>query len=154
MNDAQIEITWTCLTNASFILSTLFLSRAFAALCDKLISFILGSCVGIWAASNDTVSAIVRPFNDTMQTMPLFVILIPFVMLFKIGDFTALLAIIAYAIVPAIRYSEHGLRGISDNIIEAANMMGATRGQMLWQVKIPLAMPVTVFLYGLLFIYE
>ena len=107
-----------------------------------VISFILGSCVGIWAASNDTVSAIVRPFNDTMQTMPLFVILIPFVMLFKIGDFTALLAIIAYAIVPAIRYSEHGLRGVSANIIEAANMMGATRSQMLWQVKIPLAMPV------------
>ena len=74
--------------------------------------------------------------------MPLFVILIPFVMVFKIGEFTALLAIIAYAIVPAIRYSEHGLRHLPEDVIEAARMMGSSERQLLWQVKIPLAMPV------------
>ncbi len=107
-----------------------------------LISFVLGTAIGIWAAHNDMVSAIIRPFNDTLQTMPLFVLLIPFVMVFKIGEFTALLAIIAYAIVPAIRYSEHGLRSLPATVIEAATMIGATRRQMLWQVKIPLALPV------------
>ena len=56
--------------------------------------------------------------------MPLFVILIPFVMIFKIGEFTALLAIIAYAIVPAIRYTEHGLRNLPSGEIETAKMMG------------------------------
>jgi glycine betaine/proline transport system permease protein len=74
--------------------------------------------------------------------MPLFVILIPFVMLFKIGDFTALLAIIAYAIVPAIRYAEHGLRNLPEDVIEAVNMMGGTKRQILFQVKIPLALPI------------
>lgn len=107
-----------------------------------LISFVLGTAIGIWAAHNDRFSAIIRPFNDTLQTMPLFVLLIPFVMVFKIGEFTALLAIIAYAIVPAIRYSEHGLRSLPATVIEAATMIGATRRQMLWQVKIPLALPV------------
>jgi glycine betaine/proline transport system permease protein len=107
-----------------------------------LISFVLGTAIGIWAAQNDRFSAIIRPFNDTLQTMPLFVLLIPFVMVFKIGEFTALLAIIAYAIVPAIRYSEHGLRSLPATVIEAATMIGATRRQMLWQVKIPLALPV------------
>ena len=107
-----------------------------------LISFALGATIGIWAAHNKTVSAIVRPINDTLQTMPLFVILIPFVMVFKIGEFTALLAIIAYAIVPAIRYTEHGLRNLPENVVEAAEMIGATKLQMLWQVKIPLALPV------------
>ncbi|MDM7931497.1 ABC transporter permease subunit [Tabrizicola sp.] len=107
-----------------------------------VIAFTLGTAIGIWAAQNDRVSAIVRPINDTLQTMPLFVILIPFVMVFKIGDFTALLAIIAYAIVPAIRYGEHGLRGLPETVIEAARMIGATPRQMLWQVKIPLALPV------------
>lgn len=106
------------------------------------ISFVLGSTIGIWAAGNNFVSAIIRPINDTLQTMPLFVILIPFVMLFKIGDFTALLAIIAYAIVPAIRYSEHGLRNLPETVLEAAKMMGATKRQLLWQVQIPLALPV------------
>ncbi|WP_299846040.1 proline/glycine betaine ABC transporter permease [uncultured Roseovarius sp.] len=107
-----------------------------------LISFLAGTAIGIWAAHNDTVSAIVRPFNDTLQTMPLFVLLIPFVMVFKIGEFTALLAIIAYAIVPAIRYAEHGLRSLPATVIEAATMIGATNRQMLWQVKVPLALPV------------
>ena len=107
-----------------------------------LISFVLGTAIGIWAAHNDRFSAIIRPFNDTLQTMPLFVLLIPFVMVFKIGEFTALLAIIAYAIVPAIRYSEHGLRSLPAPVIEAATMIGSTRRQMLWQVKIPLALPV------------
>lgn len=107
-----------------------------------ILSFIFGSGLGIWAAHNSTVSAILRPINDTLQTMPLFVILIPFVMIFKIGEFTALLAIIAYAIVPAIRYTEHGLRNLPEGVIEAAEMMGCSKQQLLWTVKIPLAMPV------------
>jgi glycine betaine/proline transport system permease protein len=107
-----------------------------------IISFLFGTTIGIWAAQSDRVSAFVRPINDTMQTMPLFVILIPFVMIFKIGEFTGLLAIIAYAFVPAMRYAEHGLRNLPDTVIEAANMMGSTKSQMLWQVKVPLALPV------------
>ncbi len=107
-----------------------------------VISFLFGTFVGVWAAHNDRISAFVRPINDTLQTMPLFVILIPFVMIFKIGEFTALLAIIAYAFVPAIRYAEHGLRSLPKNVLEAATMVGCTGSQLLWQVKIPLALPV------------
>jgi len=106
-----------------------------------LIAFSLGSAIGVWASENNTVSRIVRPVIDTLQTMPLFVILIPFVMVFKIGEFTALLAIIVYAIVPAIRYTEHGLRNLSKDVIEAATAIGTTRRQLLWQVKLPLAVP-------------
>ena len=104
--------------------------------------FTFGTALGIWAAHNSIVSAFIRPINDTLQTIPLFVILIPFVMLFKIGDFTALLAIIIYAIVPSIRYAEHGIRNLPSEVIEASKMMGATKIQLLFLVKIPLALPV------------
>ncbi len=107
-----------------------------------VLSFLIGSTIGIWAAHNDHVSAFVRPINDTLQTMPLFVLLIPVVMIFKIGEFTALLSIIAYAFVPAIRYAEHGLRNLPKEVIEAATAMGCTRRQLLFQVKLPLALPV------------
>ena len=107
-----------------------------------VISFLFGTAVGIWAAHSNRVSAFVRPINDTLQTMPLFVILIPIVMIFKIGEFTALIAIVAYAFVPAIRYAEHGLRNLPEHVLEAANAMGCTPGQLLWQVKLPLALPV------------
>ena len=90
---------------------------------------------------NDRVSALLRPINDTLQTMPLFVFLIPVVMVFLVGDFSALLAIIMYAIVPAIRYTEHGIRHVDPVAIEAARMMGCTERQILWKVKLPLAIP-------------
>lgn len=105
------------------------------------LSFALGSTLGILASEFEPVSRFLRPINDTLQTMPLFVLLIPFVMIFKIGEFTALLAVMAYAIVPAIRYSEHGLRNVPNEVIEAAECMGCTRWQLLWRVKIPLAIP-------------
>ena len=107
-----------------------------------LLAFGIGALVGILASEFDSLSAVLRPINDTLQTMPLFVILIPFVMIFKIGEFTALLAIMAYAIVPAIRYTEHGLRNVPAEVIEAATCFGCTRLQLLWRVKLPLAMPV------------
>lgn len=119
------------------------------------ISFTIGGFIGIWAAHNDTVSRIVRPINDTLQTMPPFVLLIPVLMLFKVGEFTAMLAIISYAIVPAIRYVEHGLRSVPENIVEAATQVGCTSGQLLLQVKLPIALPVIMLglnqtiMYGL-----
>jgi len=106
-----------------------------------LVSFVFGSMLGIWAAHDSRVSAVLRPINDTLQTMPLFVLLIPIVMIFKIGEFTALLAICAYAIVPAMRYAEHGLRNLPAEVIEAATAMGCTPRQLLLQVKLPLALP-------------
>lgn len=106
-----------------------------------LISFLLGTAIGAWAAVNDRVSAIVAPICDTLQTMPIFVFLIPAVMVFLVGEFTALIAVVMYAIVPSIRYSEHGLRNVPAEILEASRMMGASPWQVLWQVRFPVALP-------------
>lgn len=105
------------------------------------VAFALGTLLGIWASTNDRVSAVLSAINDVLQTMPQFVYLIPIIMLFKIGDFSALLAIISYAIVPAIRYTELGLRSVPPQTVEAARMMGSTPRQILFQVKLPLALP-------------
>ncbi len=120
-----------------------------------LICVVLGGTIGAFAAQNDRVSNLIRPVNDTLQTMPLFVLLIPAVMLFKLGDFTAVIAVVLYAIVPMIRYTEHGLRSVPADVVEAAQSMGATAMQMLFQVKLPQALPVIMLglnqtvLYGI-----
>ncbi len=106
-----------------------------------LVCLVMGGSLGIWASESDLVSKVLRPVNDTLQTMPMFVFLIPVIMFFKIGEFPAVLAIIAYAIVPTIRYTEHGLRQVRPDIVEASRMMGATRLQILTRVKLPLALP-------------
>jgi glycine betaine/proline transport system permease protein len=101
----------------------------------------IGVALGIWSALDDRVSAFLRPINDTLQTMPQFVFLIPAVMFFKVGEFPALLAMVSYAVVPSIRYTEHGIRQVRNDLIEAARAMGCTRPQILWRVQLPLAMP-------------
>ena len=106
-----------------------------------ILSFLIGASIGVWAASSDRVSALVRPLADTFQTIPAFVYLIPVLMFFQVGEFTALLAIIAFAFVPAIRYTESGLRQVSPQLIEVALEQGCTPSQIFWQVKVPLAIP-------------
>ncbi len=113
----------------------------YMCLASVIVCLLFGGALGIWASQNQNVSKFLRPINDTLQTMPLFVILIPFLMFFQIGEFTAFLAIIAYAIVPTIRYTEHGLRNVPLDTVEAAQSMGCTKRQILWEVKMPLAIP-------------
>jgi glycine betaine/proline transport system permease protein len=109
------------------------LSVVFAAL--------IGVPIGIWAASHERLHRVVQVIIDTLQTLPSFVYLIPVVMLFRVGDFSAMIAIVAYAVAPAIRYTDHGIRQVPAHLIEAARAMGCTRRQILWRVQIPLALP-------------
>ncbi len=117
-------------------LISIYLCSVAVAIC-----LILGGLIGMWASTSDRVSAIVRPINDTLQTLPQFVLLIPAVMFFRIGEFTALMAIVAYAIVPMIRYTEQGLRNVSPTAVEAGITSGCTPSQIFWQIKLKLALP-------------
>jgi glycine betaine/proline transport system permease protein len=121
-----------------------FMQSAYLCALAVLLCVIIGGALGLWAAHNDRVSATLQPINDALQTMPQFVFLIPALMFFKVGDFTALIAVMLYAIVPPIRYVEHGIRHVAPEVIEAARQMGATPGQLLWHVKLPLALPVVM----------
>ncbi len=102
-------------------------------------SIIVGGGLGIAAAEFAPVSRAIRPLNDFLQTIPPFVILIPLIMFFQVGDFSSYLAIVAYAIVPMIRYTELGLRGVPATQIEAGEFAGCTRLQLLAFVKLPAA---------------
>lgn len=115
-------------------------------LCVLAVSLCLaiGGAIGVWAAGSDRVSAVVTPICDALQTMPQFVFLIPALMFFKVGEFTALIAIMLYAIVPPIRYVEHGLRHVRADVVEAVEQMGATPRQTLLWAKLPLALPVVM----------
>jgi glycine betaine/proline transport system permease protein len=109
-----------------------------------LLCLLVGGALGTWAAHSDRVSRILKPVCDALQTMPQFVFLIPALMFFKVGEFTALIAIMLYAIVPPIRYVEHGLRHVRADVVEAVEQMGATPIQTLLQAKLPLALPVVM----------
>ncbi|WP_165491680.1 ABC transporter permease [Egibacter rhizosphaerae] len=97
--------------------------------------------VGIWAARRATVSTIVRPILDFMQTLPPFVYLIPAVFLLRVGTPPGLLATLIFAIPPGVRLAELGIRQVDKEVVEAAEAFGASKRQILWRVQVPLAMP-------------
>ena len=106
-----------------------------------VIACLIGIPIGILAARNERVHRVVSVVIDTLQTLPSFVYLMPVVMLFRVGDFAAMLAVIAYAVTPIIRYTDHGIRHVSADLIEASQQVGCTRGQILRKVQLPLALP-------------
>ena len=106
-----------------------------------ILAMLIGVPVGILAAGRDWLWSAVRIVIDTLQTLPSFVYLMPAVMLFRVGDFTAMIAVVAYAIVPAIRYTALGLQGVDPHLVEAGRAMGATRPQLLWRIRLKLALP-------------
>lgn len=106
-----------------------------------LIACLVGIPIGIACAWSDRLNVVVTVVIDTLQTLPTFVYLIPVIMLFGVGEFSAIVAVVLYAIVPAIRYTAHGIRMIRADLIEAPVMMGCGPWQIIARVQIPLALP-------------
>ncbi|QUS57738.1 ABC transporter permease [Pseudovibrio brasiliensis] len=106
-----------------------------------LLAAAIGMPLGVWAGQSERANRVLGTLVDTLQTLPSFVYLIPVVMLFRVGEFSAMVAIVLYAMAPALRYAAHGIREINPQVIEAGKVSGCTRWQLLWRIKLPLAVP-------------
>lgn len=106
-----------------------------------IICMAVGVPIGIWAARRPRAARVVMTVCDTLQTFPSFIYLIPVIMLFRVGDLASLIAILGYAVVPAIRFTYLGILLIPATVVEAARAAGATRRQLLWKVELPMALP-------------
>jgi glycine betaine/proline transport system permease protein len=111
------------------------------ALSGTVVSLLFGIPLGIIASQNDMVERILRPILDFMQTLPSFVYLIPAVMFFGMGKVAALVATMIFAMPPAVRLTNLGIREVSREMVEAARAFGSSRWQTLVDVQIPLALP-------------
>ena len=100
-----------------------------------------GIPIGILMATSRWVRSAISPILDLMQTMPSFVYLIPVIFFFGLGNVSAIFAIFIYAVPPIIRLTNLGIRLVDASIVEAADAFGATGRQILWGVRMPLAMP-------------
>ncbi|WP_131105765.1 ABC transporter permease [Ornithinimicrobium sufpigmenti] len=106
-----------------------------------LFAVLIAIPIGVLAARNDTVSAVVRPILDFMQTMPGFVYLIPAVTFFSIGLVPGIFATIIFALPPGVRLTELGIRQVDQETVEAGYAFGASPGQILRGIQLPLATP-------------
>ena len=129
----------------SFIAMTGFFESTMRSLALVLVATIIavgiGLPAGILAARNDAISALFRPVLDFMQTMPSFVYLLVVVLMFSIGPAPGVAASVVFAMPPAVRLTELGIRQVDAEVVEAANAFGASPSEVLRGVQLPLALP-------------
>ena len=102
---------------------------------------VVGVALGVLASQSRAFESVLRPVLDTMQTMPIFVYLIPVIMLWGVGPLVGIIATSVYALPPVIRMTTLGIKEVPEQVIETAQSHGSTGLQTMLQVKIPLAFP-------------
>jgi choline ABC transporter permease protein len=105
------------------------------------LSMLIGVPIGILAARHPWLFTLLRPFLDTMQTIPTFVYLIPTLMLFGLGLVPGLLSTVIFAVPAPIRLTYLGIVSVPPELIEAGHAFGATPWQILKKIEIPHALP-------------
>jgi osmoprotectant transport system permease protein len=98
--------------------------------------------LGIAASRRPRLSALALGFAGILQTIPSIALLAFMLPVFGIGAQTAVAALFLYGLLPILRNSVAGLRGVDRRVIEVAVGLGMTPGQLLRWVELPLAVPV------------
>lgn len=108
---------------------------------SSILALAIGIPIGIAMARNDKIEMMIRPVLDLMQTMPPFVYLIPAAIFFGLGKVPGAIATLIFAMPPAVRLTNLGIRQVSLENVEAGLAFGCTDRQLLFKVQLPLAMP-------------
>jgi osmoprotectant transport system permease protein len=109
------------------------------------IAVLIAVPLGMVIVQRPTLRNIALGIASVFQTIPslaLFGFLIPIPFIGGIGTRTAIVALVLYALLPILRNTYVGLTGIDPAVLQAAEAMGMTNTQILWRVRLPLALPV------------
>jgi glycine betaine/proline transport system permease protein len=104
-----------------------------------IIALGLGMPLGFWIGLRPGLMGAANLVLDTAQTIPTFIYLLPAVMLFRIGDVSAVIAIASYAFAAAVRYAAEGIAKVPHELTEAASMSGCSAWQTFIWVQVPSA---------------
>src|ERR1700693_365326 len=108
------------------------------------VAMLIGVPLGILLTRREGLRRWLLGFASVMQTIPslaLFGFLIPIPFIGGIGKRTVIIALVLYALLPILRNTFVGIMSVDAAVCESAVAMGMTSGQMLRQVRLPLAAP-------------
>ena len=137
------EISDLVVTRWDFFLG-LLLEHLQIALISIVIAMILGLAIGVFISEFRKSSRPVMGLVNFIYTIPSISLLGFLIPLSGIGDTTAIIALTVYALLPMVRNTYTGLTNVSPLLIEAATGMGSTKFQVLYKIKLPLAMPIII----------
>jgi osmoprotectant transport system permease protein len=107
----------------------------------------IGVPLGIFASRRPRIAAPLVGFANVVQTIPslaMFGFLLPVPFVGGLGGRAAVFVLILYGLLPILRTTITGLRGVDPSIVEAATALGMTPRELLWRIEIPLALPSVV----------
>ncbi|MEH7086489.1 osmoprotectant update ABC transporter permease/substrate-binding subunit OpuFB [Neobacillus drentensis] len=119
-------------------------------------SLIIAIPLGIYLTRKQRLAEYIIGITGVLQTIPSLALLGLLIPLFGIGTVPAVIALIAYALLPLLRNTYTGIKEVEPSLLEAASAMGMNRSKRLLKVELPLAMPVimagirtaTIFIIG------
>src|SRR5881394_3397885 len=112
-----------------------------------LIAMAIALPLGMLIVERPALRALSMGIANIFQTIPslaLFGLLIPIPFIGGIGMRTAIVALILYSLLPIVRSTFTGIRGVDPAVREAGVALGLTPRQLLFDVELPLAMPTIV----------
>lgn len=135
MNAFPIEVARLTLEHLAIVIAAVAIASA------------AGIPLGVWCARNRRAGAVALRVTDAIQTIPslaLFGFLIPVPFIGGIGMRTAVVALVLYSLLPIVRNTVVGIRGVDPFVRESAIALGMTPHQLLTSVELPLATPMIV----------
>ncbi len=125
-------------------LATLTAQHILLVAASTAVAVAVGVPLGIFASKRARLAAPLVAVANIVQTIPslaMFGFLLPVPLIGGVGARAAIAVLILYALLPIVRTTITGLRGIDPVIREAGQAMGMTPGELLRQVELPLALP-------------
>ena len=112
---------------------------------SMLIAIAIAVPLGMFVVQRPALRSIALGIASVLQTIPslaLFGFLIPIPFIGGIGTRTAIVALVLYALLSILRNTYVGLTSIDSAVLQAAEAMGMTDNQILWRVRLPLALSI------------
>lgn len=128
----------------------------YISLIAALLGIIVAVPLGILLTRTSKGADAVMGILGVIQTVPSFAILALFIPLFGVGKVPAIIALFFYSVLPILRNTYTGVKGVNHSLMEAGTGMGMTNWERIRYVELPLAIPVimagirisTVYLIG------
>jgi len=127
--------------NGSYVLEQFwrhFLMSAYGVLFAAIVAIPLG----IFTARHANLSGIVFFVANFIQTIPSLAMLAILMLVLGLGATTVIVSLFLYSLLPILKNTYAGIRGVDPSLLEAGKAMGMTKGQILWKVEIPLSLAV------------
>ena len=127
--------------NSSYLI-TQFGVHVYISVIGVVLTFLIGFPLGILLSERQKLSDLVIGLINVIQTIPSIAMLTVLLILMGLGQNTVVATVVLYSLLPIVKNTYVGLVNVDPMYIDSAKGIGMNRYQILYMIKIPLAMPV------------